>query len=287
MVNVTVALENVVFVRVALVPLVYVRVALVPLVLVMDALVALDVRVAVVVIVWLVLVMDALVAVSVPVVVVVMEVEFVSVKLVVVLEAVVVVVGQPVPSCLQHQTNFAADHPAAIFLAPAEQLKGNVVRLVVVETLVSVPDVSVMAVSDDVTVRVDVSVGVDVPVKVDVLVTVVSVGLHPTPMAEQQNSRFSCDQLDGWARPDEQLYSRGMFARRTCVLIAPAFPARCSEVEVVVALVALDGEVEVVVALVAPAPARWSASGCLPAPFGLGVLVVVLVLCALTQDCLA
>jgi len=116
---------------------------------------------AVLVIVWLVLVMDALVAVDALVDVVVIDVEFVSVKLVGVLEAVVVDVSQPMSACLQHQVNFAADHPEAIFLAPAEQLKGNVVRVVVVEVLVRVPDVavrvalvSVTRVSDDVTVRV-------------------------------------------------------------------------------------------------------------------------------------
>jgi hypothetical protein len=171
-----------------------------------------DVPVTVVVVVWLVFVMDALVAVDVPV----------AVKVVGVLEAVVVEVSQPMPSCLQHQVSFAADHPAAIFTTPAEQLKGNVVRVVVIEVPVRVSDVtvSVTRVSDDVTVR------------VEVLVIDVAVGWHPTPMAEQQNSLFSCDQLDRSALPEEQLYSKGVSARRTCVITMPASSALYGGVDV-------------------------------------------------------
>lgn len=211
MVVVTVALDNEVSVSVKLILLVFV----------MDALVTVDVPVAVIVIVWLVLVMDALVAVDVPVAVVVIDLETVSVKLVGVLEAVVVDVSQPMSSCLQHQANFAADHPKAIFLTPAEQSKGSVVRVAVIEVLVSVPDVTVPVALDSVT-RVSV---------VEVLVTDVAVGWHPTPMAEQQNTLFSCDQLDRCA-PKEQLYSNGMSARRTCVITMCASSTLSGEMDV-------------------------------------------------------
>lgn len=254
MVVVTVTLDNEVFVRVKLV---------------LVALVAVAVPVAVIVIVWLVLVMDALVAVDVLVAVVVIDLEFVSVKLVGVLEAVVVDVSQPMSSCLQHQANFAADHPETTkpfrsrtpSLTPAEQSKGSVVNVVVIEVLVRVPDVTVCVALVSVT-----RVSDDVIVRVEVLVTDVAVGWHPTPMAEQQNTLFSCDQLDRSA-PKEQLYSNGVSARRTCVITTPASST-------------LSGEMDV--ALVAPSRGPGS-SFCSLAPFGLGEVA----LCVLTQDSLA
>jgi len=259
MVIVAVALDNVVFVSVKLVLLVLVMDALVAVDVPVAVLVVVEVPVAVIVIVWLVLVMDALVAVDVPVAVIVIDVEFVSVKLVGVLEAVVVDVLQPTSSCLQHQVDFAADHPVAIFLTPAEQLKGNVVKDVVIEVLVRVPDVTVFVALVSVT-----RVADDVTVRVEVLVTDVAVGWHPTPMAEQQNTFLSCDQRDRCAIPGEQSYSNGVSARRTCDITIPASPA-------------LSGEVDV--ALVAPAR-RPGSSFCLPAPSGLGVVT----LCALTSS---
>lgn len=173
---------------------------------------AVDVPVAV----KLVFVMDAVVAVDVTV------------------EPVVVKVSQPMPSCLQHQVNFAADHPAARFSTPAEQLKGSVVSVVVIEVPVRVPDVivPVTRVSVDVTVRVEVLVTTVSDDVVEVLVTDVAVGWHPTPTAEQQNSFFSCDQLDRCALPEEQLYSNGVSARRTCVITMPSFSALSGEVDV-------------------------------------------------------
>jgi len=205
--------------------------------------VAVSVALVVVAVVW---VTETLVAVSVTedvplvkltLVVIVVFVTPVRVKLVasvlevlpvvvaVVSEAVLVEVSHPTCACLQHQAHCAEDRPTVKFPMPVEQLIGKLV--VVVSVPVAVEVVRVMVGVDDTTVWVSVLV-TEAAVIAAVVVAVVSVavGSHPVPRASQHQAFFSFDHpVFLFAYPAVQLYCRGTFARRTCVVTAPPSPA--------------------------------------------------------------